>query len=61
LFKNPILSGAVSLAVAAWCAYDLWFAVEPSRGGVRVLDYFLMVMALAGVVGAFLISGKQKA
>jgi len=59
--KNPILSGAISVAVVAWCAYDLWFAVEPSRGGVRVLDYFLLVMALAGIVGAFMRAAQQKA
>jgi hypothetical protein len=58
---NPILSGVLSLGVAAWCAYDLWFAAEPSRGGSRYLDYFLLVMALAGAAGAFLLKPKQKA
>jgi hypothetical protein len=61
LFKNPVVSGLVSLGVVAWCAYDLWFSSDPGTTGTRILNYFLMVMALAGVVGAFILATKKKA
>jgi hypothetical protein len=49
-----LLSLALSLAIAAWCIYDLWIASNPGSAGVRAMNYAILLFALIGACGAIM-------
>lgn len=50
--QKNMLSLILSIAVAAWCIYDLWIAKDPGTSGVRMMNYAILLFCLAGAYGA---------
>jgi hypothetical protein len=42
------------VAIAAWCAYDLWFAADPGTTGARVINYIMLFVAGVMIFGSIL-------
>lgn len=52
----------LQLAIAFWCAYDLWFAADADAGGagVRLMNYVLLFCMGVTVTGTLILMTRGR-
>ena len=58
--KNPGLWIVILGAVIVWNVYDMTSASEAPSRGVTILNWILLVCAVAGIIGAVMLFVQQR-
>ena len=58
--KNPVVRILIGLIVCAWVAYQLFAPGEAQSQGVVILEWVLLILGIAGIVGSVIQLAGQK-